>query len=328
MNRRQSSRLRCVCLPHHFPLEVLRWGNAPRGKYLRVDRLDIPDTAQVVDTYYSESRRAWVAVLEDDSFDEVTEGEVIPFLDDLGVMADVIRSPGPDAEWLTCADWLEGEGDKEAANKIRRYLGAPVDEDDDGEEAALSPLDVGIVPIDEWVLSTTPQLKIKQAFRQWRELASGPVVVILNPDTAVRLAESPEIRDFMSYHTGIDHLHGFPSTYGGATVMVMAGGKNIEVFWVDDDVDEDADEWEARRKGQEAAKAMNDSLPELPTEPVCKFAPVWQNLCGKPVFADGLCATHYEQKCCRCGKQAVRECDYASSLVCGAPLCADCNHGH
>lgn len=57
--------------------------------------------------------------------------------------------------------------------------------------------------------------------------------------------------------------------------------------------------------------------------PQCVFNVAWVGRC-KNEAEDGsvVCEKHSKQKCW-CGAQATRECSHASSLVCGAPLCAD-----
>jgi hypothetical protein len=58
----------------------------------------------------------------------------------------------------------------------------------------------------------------------------------------------------------------------------------------------------------------------------CIFHPAWQSKCNKDVVAGGTCCEeHSKVKCSVCEKQATRECEETSSLVCGAPLCATCS---
>jgi hypothetical protein len=53
----------------------------------------------------------------------------------------------------------------------------------------------------------------------------------------------------------------------------------------------------------------------------CKFDLAWVGECGK----EG-CTKHADVKCVSCGNPATRECDATDVLVCGAPLCDDCDH--
>jgi hypothetical protein len=57
----------------------------------------------------------------------------------------------------------------------------------------------------------------------------------------------------------------------------------------------------------------------------CAFDKAWIGPCGKPV-PDGqkFCEVHQGSKCDGCGGQAILECPDAGSLVCGAPLCGEC----
>ena len=57
----------------------------------------------------------------------------------------------------------------------------------------------------------------------------------------------------------------------------------------------------------------------------CSFDRAWIGKCKKPAEKD-LCEEHKGIKCCSCGKRATRECPETMQLVCGAPLCDDCEH--
>lgn len=59
----------------------------------------------------------------------------------------------------------------------------------------------------------------------------------------------------------------------------------------------------------------------------CQFNLAWIGPCGRDV-PDGFtfCADHQDLVCCCCGKQAVKQCPEAGSLVCGYPLCGSCTH--
>ena len=61
----------------------------------------------------------------------------------------------------------------------------------------------------------------------------------------------------------------------------------------------------------------------------CKFDKSWAGMCkNESTHESGMCDEHENSKCASCGKRAVRECDQTGiQFVCGAPLCADCQHG-
>ena len=58
----------------------------------------------------------------------------------------------------------------------------------------------------------------------------------------------------------------------------------------------------------------------------CKFDLAWRGPC-KATCEGSVCTQHAKVKCCVCGEQATRECDYTGQFVCGAPLCNNCE-GH
>lgn len=62
-----------------------------------------------------------------------------------------------------------------------------------------------------------------------------------------------------------------------------------------------------------------------PASVPCSFRVAWKGACGCPTD-NGRCDTHQDTKCAVCGKPATQECDYATSLVCGVPLCDTCRH--
>ena len=66
---------------------------------------------------------------------------------------------------------------------------------------------------------------------------------------------------------------------------------------------------------------------KMPKSQPCQFDRGWAGRCGKPTD-NGWCTEHEAVTCVVCGNHAVRECDYTGSmpLVCGAKLCADCEH--
>lgn len=54
----------------------------------------------------------------------------------------------------------------------------------------------------------------------------------------------------------------------------------------------------------------------------CGFEKAWVGPCknGKD------CTEHSKLECVSCGARATRSCDQTGQFVCGAPLCADCQH--
>jgi hypothetical protein len=54
----------------------------------------------------------------------------------------------------------------------------------------------------------------------------------------------------------------------------------------------------------------------------CAFIRAYVGRCGDPM----PCAKHVI-RCSSCGAPATHECDASGSLVCGMPLCNDCEHG-
>lgn len=61
---------------------------------------------------------------------------------------------------------------------------------------------------------------------------------------------------------------------------------------------------------------------------VCRWDGGWAGKCKSIATRDGFCEKHHGKKCVSCGSEAVRECDHTGiQFVCGAPLCATCQHG-
>lgn len=58
----------------------------------------------------------------------------------------------------------------------------------------------------------------------------------------------------------------------------------------------------------------------------CKFVIAWVGECGIDAGPSGYCGEHRDEECCSCGKQATHECEETMGLVCGFPLCDDCEH--
>lgn len=65
--------------------------------------------------------------------------------------------------------------------------------------------------------------------------------------------------------------------------------------------------------------AINKAFAE---QGMCGFLEAWIGRCRnrKP------CTKHADQKCASCGADAVGNCSQTGQFVCGAPLCADCEH--
>lgn len=57
----------------------------------------------------------------------------------------------------------------------------------------------------------------------------------------------------------------------------------------------------------------------------CKFDLAWVGKCNKPCEGD-FCDGHKNIVCVSCGKPATHECSETMGLVCGFPLCDDCEH--
>ena len=61
-------------------------------------------------------------------------------------------------------------------------------------------------------------------------------------------------------------------------------------------------------------------------EDKCKFDLAWIGRCEETAVENGCCQKHFNIKCCSCGEQATHECSETMGLVCGAPLCDNCEH--
>lgn len=67
--------------------------------------------------------------------------------------------------------------------------------------------------------------------------------------------------------------------------------------------------------------------PDPPVQPgTCTYELAWRGKCSEPC-TERFCDKHMKERCVSCGEQSTQECDMASSLVCGSPLCDDCEHG-
>lgn len=59
----------------------------------------------------------------------------------------------------------------------------------------------------------------------------------------------------------------------------------------------------------------------------CEFILAWIGPCGSEVEGNyTFCKTHDSETCCSCGEKATKECSETMELVCGAPLCNECEH--
>lgn len=59
---------------------------------------------------------------------------------------------------------------------------------------------------------------------------------------------------------------------------------------------------------------------------ICRFDLAWIGQCKNPADESGFCEKHKDIKCVSCGEQATHECAETMGLVCGAPLCDNCEH--
>lgn len=57
---------------------------------------------------------------------------------------------------------------------------------------------------------------------------------------------------------------------------------------------------------------------------MCKFVVAWVGNC--PENGEPFCEKHSALKCCSCGEQATHNCEETMGLVCGCPLCDNCEH--
>jgi hypothetical protein len=63
--------------------------------------------------------------------------------------------------------------------------------------------------------------------------------------------------------------------------------------------------------------------------PKCIYQPAWQPDCDNDALEGKDCCEHHSKAICKvCGKQAIQECSFASSLSCGIPLCKTCKCPH
>jgi len=58
----------------------------------------------------------------------------------------------------------------------------------------------------------------------------------------------------------------------------------------------------------------------------CKYGLAWIGRCRKEAVDGDYCEDHKDIMCCSCGAKATHQCAETMGLVCGAPLCDDCEH--
>lgn len=58
----------------------------------------------------------------------------------------------------------------------------------------------------------------------------------------------------------------------------------------------------------------------------CKFNEAWVGQCKNEATENGYCAKHKDLYCSSCGEKATHSCPETMGLVCGAPLCDECEH--
>lgn len=67
-------------------------------------------------------------------------------------------------------------------------------------------------------------------------------------------------------------------------------------------------------------------MPRRPNQ--CAFCEPWRGYCNNTVAVDGdVCDEHKQAHfiCVNCGKQAVTKCQASMGLMCGNPLCEECD---
>lgn len=58
----------------------------------------------------------------------------------------------------------------------------------------------------------------------------------------------------------------------------------------------------------------------------CKFVHAYAGACTNEADESGYCHEHKDVKCCSCGEKATHTCNATFGLVCGEPLCDNCEH--
>ena len=77
-------------------------------------------------------------------------------------------------------------------------------------------------------------------------------------------------------------------------------------------------------KDKSSYKAHSEPLQQ--TDVICCFDLAWIGKCKNVADDSGYCEEHKGIMCCSCGEKATRECEETMSLLCGAPLCDNCEH--
>lgn len=86
-------------------------------------------------------------------------------------------------------------------------------------------------------------------------------------------------------------------------------------------------EAEKAQKIAQIEQEYNQKIEDLESDK-CNWQIAWYGRCNSKVITKGFCKKHINLKCCVCGQDATNECEYAGSLICGAPLCDKCEHTH
>lgn len=65
---------------------------------------------------------------------------------------------------------------------------------------------------------------------------------------------------------------------------------------------------------------------KLTAQETCVYDEAWAGACGDPAVESDppRCDEHAEKTCASCGAPATGGCEATFGLVCGAPLCDDC----
>lgn len=58
----------------------------------------------------------------------------------------------------------------------------------------------------------------------------------------------------------------------------------------------------------------------------CIFVKAWIGQCTAETVDGLFCEKHADSLCRSCGSKAIQECSETMGLVCGTPLCNDCEH--
>ena len=58
----------------------------------------------------------------------------------------------------------------------------------------------------------------------------------------------------------------------------------------------------------------------------CLFNEAWVGRCKNEIVENGYCKKHKDLYCVSCGEKATHSCSETMGLVCGVPLCDNCEH--